>query len=94
MERTDKRNKAKAAKGKAEPDIVVRHRREARRKIKGSHKRRAPTSLPPPSPKPRSAHTSTVTAFKARSPEQSVLKGARQTCEAQLEEWFGKCESK
>ena len=92
MERTEKRNKAKAAK-EAMTDVVVRPRRMAKRKIKGSLKRRAPAPLPPPpSSKPRSVKS--LNTFKVRSPEENALKAARQACSNNLEEWFGKGEEK
>ena len=82
MERTEKRNKAKAAK-EAKTDVVVRPRRMAKRKIKGSLKRRAPSSLPPPPSKTRSVKS--LNTFKVRSPEENALKAARQTCSNHLE---------
>jgi len=92
MERTERRNKAKAAK-EAKTDVVARPRRMAKRKIKGSLKRRAPAPLaPPPSSKPRSVKS--LNTFKVRSPEENALKAARQACCTDLEEWFGKGEEK
>lgn len=91
MARTEKRNQLKAQQKIGEVNPPPKPRRKATRKIKGSRKRLAPTSLPPSASNFGKPKTATVlNAIKHRSPEYNVLKAARQACEDNLEAWFGK----